>query len=41
MLLVYARKPSIKDAHDYKTFVNDAWDSVKTRFLTLRQFVAD
>ena len=41
MLLAYARKPSIKeilDAHDHKTFFNDAWDSVKTRFLTLRQF---
>ena len=41
MLLAYAREPSIKeilDAHDHKTFFNDAWDSVKTRFLTLRQF---
>ena len=41
MLLAYAREPSIKevlDAHDHKTFFNDAWDSVNTRFVTLRQF---
>ena len=41
MLLAYAREPSIKevlDAHDHKTFFDDAWDNVKTRFLTLRQF---
>ena len=41
MLLANAREASIKeilDAHDHKTFVNDAWDSVKTRFLTLCQF---
>ena len=40
-LLAYAREPSIKeilDAHDHKTFFNDAWDNVKTRFLTLHQF---
>ena len=33
MLLTYARELSIKeimDAHDHKTFFNDAWDSVKT-----------
>ena len=42
LLLAYARKPSVTeilDAHDYKTFFNDAWDSVKTRFLTLRRFL--
>ena len=41
MLLAYAREPSVKeilDAHHHKTFFNDTWDSVKTRFLTLRQF---
>ena len=41
MLFAYGRKPSIKeilDAHDHKMFFNDAWDNVKTRFLTLRQF---
>ena len=41
MLLAYAREPSIKeilDAHDHKICFNDAWDSVKTRFLNLRQF---
>ena len=41
MHLACAREPSIKevlDAHDHKTFFNDACDSVKTRFVTLRQF---
>lgn len=41
MLLAYACEPSIKeilDVHHHKMFFNDAWDSVKTRFLTLHQF---
>ena len=41
MLLAYACEPSIKeilDAHDHQTFFSDAWDYVKTRFFTLRQF---
>ena len=41
VLLAYTHEPLIKeilDAHDHKTFFNDVWDNVNTRFLTLRQF---
>ena len=41
LLLAHTLEPSAKeilDAHDHKMFFNDAWDSVKIRFLTLCQF---
>jgi hypothetical protein len=41
LLVAYSREPGVKaafDAHDESTFFNVAWDSVKGRFKTLRQF---
>jgi hypothetical protein len=41
LLVAYSHGPGVKaafDAHDESTFFNVAWDSVKGRFKTLRQF---
>ncbi|KAH6565440.1 hypothetical protein BASA60_009940 [Batrachochytrium salamandrivorans] len=41
LIVVYGREPDVKavlDAHDEKTYFNDAWDCLRGRFLHLRQF---